>query len=99
MADDLVGHASHQAGGRAAHTDKSGYAVAVSDDRIVIIEQAGLEIDGRVGQLDLRRVQRAVAGWAILGIADLDDAFVAQIAETAKEGIAKGRVHDGSPLA
>lgn len=90
MADGLVDHATPQAGARAAHADKSGHASAVGDDRAVVIEQAGLEIDGLIGRLDLRRVQRAVAGWTTVGLADLDDAFVAQVAETAKEGIAKG---------
>lgn len=99
MADGLVDHATPQAGARAAHADKSGHASAVGDDRAVVIEQAGLEIDGLIGQLDFRRVQRAVAGWTIVGLADLDDAFVAQVAETAKEGIAKGWGHDGSPEA
>ena len=99
MADGLVDHATPQAGVRAAHAEKSGHASAVGDDRAVVIKQAGLEIDGLIGQLDLRPVQRAVAGWTIVGLADLDDAFVAQVAETAKEGIAKGWGHDGSPEA
>ncbi|MNO04824.1 hypothetical protein D3C81_2259800 [compost metagenome] len=63
--------------------------MAVGDNRVVVIEQAGLKIDGLVGQLDLRRVQRTVAGWTITAITNLDDAFVVEIVKAAKKRIEK----------
>ncbi|MNI86062.1 hypothetical protein D3C85_1704630 [compost metagenome] len=63
--------------------------MSVGDERVVVIEHAWPEIDGLIGELDLHWVQRAVAGRTITGNPDLDDAFVAQIVEAAKERIAK----------
>lgn len=94
---NLIQHLDDGAIGRAPHADKLGHAFAVGDHREVIIEQARLEIDAVIWQVMRRRVKRAVAGRAIVGVADLYHAFVTQVLEAAEEWIAKRSGHDGAP--
>lgn len=84
---DLVQHGGDHTIRGQLHAKKPRDILAFRDDGTVVIEHAGLTVDVIILQVQLGRVQGAVAGRALVVVVDLDHTFAGERMEAAGKGV------------